>query len=110
MTPEGEVKKLVRALLEEYKICPSKLAGAVPPGSQGWYDMPVKSPFGVKGIPDFYGHYRGTFFSVETKAPKKEPTGFQALQIKAIRSTGGACFVVDGPETLKVFEEWLCRI
>jgi hypothetical protein len=47
------------------------------------------------------------FFAIEAKAPKKKPTGFQALQIDAIRQGGGRVFVIDGPQGLKEFESWL---
>ena len=95
MTPEGKVKKLVAALLAEFNIINAKDAGRELQSS-GWYFCPGQNGYGVKGIPDFVGHYLGRFFSVETKAPDKIPTGFQELQIAEIRKTGGAVFVVDG--------------
>jgi penicillin-binding protein-related factor A (putative recombinase) len=61
----------------------------------------------VRGIPDFIGHYRGKFFAVEAKAPGKKPTGFQALQIAAIKASGGAVFVVSDRESLGVLQDWL---
>jgi hypothetical protein len=51
------------------------------------------------------GHHRGRFFGVEAKAPGKKPTGFQALQIAAIRAAGGMVFVIDGD--LSELEAWL---
>ena len=109
-TPEGEVKDAIKALLALHKIYPSSKAGAFLEGAQGWVNMPVKGSFGVSGIPDFHGHYRGLFFAVEAKAPGKKPTGFQALQIAAIKQSGGFVCVVDGPESLKLFETWLKSI
>jgi len=115
-TPEGKVKDSIKAVLAQYKIYPASKAGSGPGGTgfpedaQGWYTMPVKNAFGVSGIPDFHGHYRGVFWAVEAKAKGEAPTGFQRLQIDAISCSGGAVFVVDGPETLKVFEEWLEEI
>ena len=106
-TPEGKVKDEVKKLLTKYKIYPAKDAGNFPKDAEGWYWMPVKNSMGISGIPDVVGHYLGYFFSVETKAPKKKPTGFQALQIAAIAASGGAVFIVDGPESLKEFEVWL---
>ena len=95
VTPEGKVKKLVVALLAEFNIINAKDAGRELQ-SDGWYFCPGQNGYGVKGIPDFVGHYKGSFFSIETKAPDKEPNGFQALQIDEIGKTGGAVFVVDG--------------
>ena len=97
MTPEGKVKKLVAALLAEFNIVNAKDAGRELK-SDGWYFCPGQNGYGVKGIPDFVGHYLGQFFSVETKAPDKTPAGFQELQIAEILRSGGVVFVVDGPE------------
>ena len=97
VTPEGKVKKLVAALLAEFNIVNAKDAGRELQSS-GWYFCPGQNGYGVKGIPDFVGHYLGRFFAVETKAPGKIPTGFQELQIAEILRSGGIVFVVDGPE------------
>lgn len=105
MTPEGKVKDDLKKLLAAYGIFPASKAGSFPEYATGWYFMPVSSGHGVSGIPDFLGHYLGRFWAVETKAPGKKPTGFQALQIAAIRQSGGAVFVIDGDTT--EFECWL---
>ena len=97
VTPEGKVKKLITALLAELNIINAKDAGRELQ-SDGWYFCPGQNGYGVKGIPDFVGHYLGRFFAVETKAPDKIPTGFQELQIAEILRSGGVVFVVDGPE------------
>jgi hypothetical protein len=112
-TPEGEVKKQIVKLLTKYKIYSAALAGGgkhgngFPEDAQGWYNSPVKGAFGVNGIPDFYGSYKGMFWAVEAKAPGKKSSGFQALQIAAIAQSGGFVCVVDGEESLKIFEAWL---
>jgi len=106
VTPEGKIKALVKALLAKYDIRPAKDAGTFSEAA-GWYFMPGGTGYGTKGIPDILGHYRCRFWAIETKAPGKEPTGFQALQIAAIRCSGGAVFVVDGEESLEKFEEWV---
>jgi len=108
-TPEGVVKNLARDLLARYDIQPASKAGTFKQAA-GWYYFAVQGMMSVKGIPDIIGQYRGIFFGVELKAPGKKPTGFQALQLDAISCSGGSCFIVDGPETLKVFEEWLEEI
>lgn len=93
-------------MLHAYDIRPASRAGAALHAT-GWYYAAVQGPMSVRGVPDIIGHYRGKFFAIEAKAPGKEPSGFQRLQIDAIRASGGAVFVVDGAESLKVFEEWL---
>jgi len=107
MTPEGLTKSLIRDLLKKYKIYRASKAGAFPEDAEGWYYMPMGGYGGVSGIPDFVGCYRGRFWAIEAKAPKKTPTGFQEKQIQAIRNSGAVCFVVDGAESLKLFQEWL---
>lgn len=111
MTPEGKVKDQIKKLLALYNIMPAKDAGnpEIERNAVGWYYMPAATHFGVKGIPDFIGHYRGHFWAIEAKAPGKVPTGFQHLQINAVASTGGAVFVVDGHESLIRFVGWLRR-
>lgn len=104
MTPEGRIKNLVKETLQKYKILNAAQAGSTH-DAIGWYVMPT--PRGVKGIPDFIGHYQGRFFSIETKAPGKTPSGFQLLQNDTIRLTGGAAFIVDGEHSLNAFKRWV---
>ena len=106
-TAESKTKKLVRELLLQYDIQPASNAGAFTTAA-GWYFMPV--PWGVRGIPDFVGHYHGLFFGIEAKAPSELPTGFQLLQLEALRLSGGAVFVVDGVESLKNVQLWLAQV
>lgn len=103
-TPEGKVKNDIKDLLVEYDIRPAKEAGTYK-SAAGWFFMPIGGPYAVKGIPDFMGVYHGLFWSIEAKAPGKEPTGFQSLQIGAIRAGTGKVFVVDGD--LSEVREWL---
>jgi hypothetical protein len=106
MTPEGQVKKLIKETLKKYGIVNAAQAGtSEAKASVGWYTMPT--PRGVKGIPDIVGHYRGRFFSIEAKAPNKEPSGFQLLQNDTIKHTGGAAFIVDGEHALNTFKRWV---
>jgi hypothetical protein len=95
-TPEGKVKDAVKALLNAFDIFSAAKAGSFPETAQGWFFMPSQNGYGVKGVPDFVGHHKGRFFAVETKAPGKKATGFQALQINAINTAGSVCFVIDG--------------
>ncbi|MCK5603951.1 hypothetical protein KAR91_18835 [Candidatus Pacearchaeota archaeon] len=99
-TPEGKVKDAIKKLLLSFNIIPAKDAGtpAMEQGT-GWYYMPTQGGLGVNGIADFIGHYHGVFWAVEAKAPDKEPSGFQQLQIDAIKDSGAAVFVVDGDMT-----------
>jgi hypothetical protein len=107
ITPEGKTKSLIKRLLDKWHIASAKDSGKMVGASQGWYYMPAQNAFGVTGIPDYIGHFQGKFFAIEAKAPGKKPTGLQALQIAAIIGSSGAVFVVDGSETLHLFEMWL---
>lgn len=107
MTPEGRVKSLIKECLASNGIVNAKDAGSE--GTfVGWYCMPT--PRGVKGIPDIMGHFHGSFFSIEAKAPGKEPSGFQLLQNDTIKQTGGANFIIDGEHSLNTFKRWLDNI
>jgi hypothetical protein len=99
------VKEKVRKCLTAYGVFSASKAGSFPENAQGWYFMPVSSGHGVSGIPDFLGHHCGRFFGIETKAPGRKPSGFQALQIAAILAAGGTLFVIDGD--LTELETWL---
>jgi hypothetical protein len=106
MTPEGRTKAKIKACLHAHGIFPASKAGAFPEQAQGWYFLPVSSGHGVHGVPDVIGHVRGRALFIEAKAPGKKPTGFQALQIAAIRAAGGMVFIIDGD--LSELEAWLC--
>ena len=108
MTPEGKIKAAVKKVLTQYHITPASNVGkAAALVLFGWYYMPVKNQFGTSGIPDFIGHYKGRFFAIETKAPGEKPTGLQLLQIELMRNSGAPVFIVDGPESLNEFQQWL---
>lgn len=94
MTPEGRVKKQVRALLNLY-------------GDQLYHEWPVPGGYGKSGL-DVIGCIRGRMFSIETKAPGKKPTKRQELTIMDIRKAGGVVFVIDGSfESMSALKEWL---
>lgn len=104
-TPEGRVKDLVKAVLEEYGIYPAGHAvwfdddrAAIP----GWYYMPVQTGMGVAGIPDFIGCYKGRFWAIETKAGT-ELTPNQAQRRIEINDAGGSVFIVRTESDLELF-------
>ena len=109
MTPEGITKRLIYALLAKYDIQSAAKAGTFEQADGYWYPA-VQGAMSIGGIPDVVGHYLGRFFAIEAKALGKKPSGLQALQISAIASSGGAVFVIDGAETLSVFQAWLDRV
>lgn len=98
-TPEGRVKDAVHKFLREIGcIRAGTSEHNWPEKPEGWYYMPVKAAaFGVNGIPDFVGHYRGRFFSIETKAPGKVEnlSANQVNRIRELSVSGGVAVVVD---------------
>jgi hypothetical protein len=82
MTPEGKVKKAIKAYFKEI--------GA-------WYYMPMSNGMGRVGCPDFIVCYRGLFFAFETKAPGKinNVTPNQEREIFEIIQAAGVAVVVD---------------
>lgn len=88
MTPEGKVKKDVKAYL--------KAIGA-------WYYMPVSNGMGRVGCPDILACYNGLFLAIETKAPgkRKNVTPNQQREIDDIQSANGLALIVDDVAQLK---------
>jgi hypothetical protein len=96
-TPEGHVKATVRKLLNGY------------PGLfQYW---PVPSGYGQTTL-DILGCYRGQFFCIETKAPKKKPTLRQTGLLNDIERAMGKTFVISGADSpvLDELRAWLDNI
>lgn len=106
-TPEGIVKDAVKAYLNSIGCVPASKAPLATPAHHGYYFMPPANGMGVSGIPDFVGHYKGRFFSVETKVEGKDPTPLQKHQIMAIRMSGAQAFVVRGADNLEELKAWV---
>lgn len=90
MTPEGRVKKAIKALLKEWHI---------------WFYMPVSNGMGVVGIPDFICCWDGFFFAIEAKAPGKRAsvTANQQKRMDEIKTANGMVLVVDAISQLEEF-------
>tara|TARA_R110000803_G_scaffold38467_4_gene83242 strand:+ start:11610 stop:11912 length:303 start_codon:yes stop_codon:yes gene_type:complete len=97
-TPEGKVKKKLKAMIES---------------KQGvWSYPPQAGPFGSSGIPDRIACVRGRLIGIEAKADEtKKPTALQYKCMADIEAAGGKCFVVYDDETIKIVEDWIdaCR-
>ena len=91
MTPEGKVKKDVKAWLVKNKA---------------YYYMPVSNGMGRVGAPDFIVCLGGRFVGIETKAPgkRKNATPNQLREIEWINRAGGYAFVVDDVAQLASLE------
>jgi hypothetical protein len=80
MTPEKKVKDKVTKILKELKA---------------WYFLPVSAGYGVHGIPDIIGCYKGKFFGIECKAGKNTATPLQRRQLNAISNSEGISLVIN---------------
>ena len=88
MTPEGIVKRDIKAHLSGIDSC--------------WFFMPVPTGFGVRGIPDFVGCYRGRFFAIEAKRPAGgKLTPWQEKIATAIQRAGGLWFLATSVEDIR---------
>jgi len=86
MTPEKRVKEAIKAFLRKLPNC--------------WFFMPAAHGYGVNGIPDIVGCYRGVFFAIEVKAPGKlkQVTPLQQMQINSINQAHGWACAADSVE------------
>lgn len=113
MTPEGRVKRDIKAELERAGFWQ---AGHPEPATvTGWFYMPVNNGMGVSGIPDFLGVETlritpdmvgmkfGRFFSIEAKAPGRmsNVTELQKDRHREIRAAGGVVLVADDVSILE---------
>ncbi len=89
-TPEGKVKKQVRALLAEFSEQINVGDFIVETLKQYW---PVPSGFGASDL-DCIVCYYGKYIAIETKAPRKNPTPRQGLTIAETKGAGGMVFVI----------------
>lgn len=95
MTPEGKVKKAVKAELDKYPH---------------YREMPVPGGFGKSGL-DFTICFYGVFLCIETKKPGGEPTDRQWQRIDEIREAGGIAIVIMSAEQAKKeLRELLARL
>lgn len=80
LTPEKKVKNQVVNVLKSF--------GA-------YYFYPVAGGYGVSGVPDIVGCYKGKFFAIECKAGKGKTTALQDKHIAQIIGQGGYAIVVN---------------
>ena len=80
MTPEANVKKQIRTILDR--------VGA-------YYSMPIGSGFGNAGTPDFLVCHKGLFIGIEAKAGRGKPTALQEHNLKRIMEAGGEAMIVN---------------
>ena len=80
MKNEGDVKKLVKKVLDTTSDC--------------WWFMPPANGYGRSGIPDFLGCVAGNLFAIETKFGKGTTTPNQTREINNLTSAGAKVWIV----------------
>mgnify|MGYP000097112750 CR=1 FL=1 len=80
MKNEGDVKKIVKNVLNDSEYC--------------WWFMPAANGFGRSGIPDFIGCVNGSMFAVETKFGKGTTTANQEREISTLTRSGAKVWIV----------------
>jgi Holliday junction resolvase len=86
MTPEGKVKKEIRAVLDA--------AGC-------WHFSPQMNGYGRAGIPDIIACLNGQLLAIEVKSDVGKLTPHQEREIEAIQRAGGVAFVARSGEDVK---------
>ena len=89
MTPEGKLKKEVKAYLKSLNA---------------YFFMPVQTGYGATTL-DFLVCINGRFVAIETKAPGRWPTLRQDRVIREIIQAGGIAFATDSLERTKKYIE-----
>jgi Holliday junction resolvase len=90
MTPEGKVKKRVKAILDELKV---------------YHFSPMQNGMGRAGIPDIVACYGGKFIGIECKAGSNKPTALQERELNRILNAGGEAYVINEENIEQLREE-----
>ena len=94
---EDGIKRKIRKVLAKYR-------------DRGIYVyMPVPGGYGESSL-DYLGFYYGHGFAIEAKRPGGKPTARQADNIRRIRASGAAVFVIDDEDGLQELDDWLATI
>ena len=90
MTPEGKVKKRVKAILDELEV---------------YHFSPMQNGMGRAGIPDIVACHGGKFIGIECKAGDNKPTALQERELNRILNAGGEAFVINEENIEQLREE-----
>jgi Holliday junction resolvase len=90
MTPEGKVKKRVKAILDEQQV---------------YHFSPTQNGMGRAGIPDIVACHGGKFIGIECKAGDNKPTALQERELNRILNAGGEAFVINEENVEQLREE-----
>ena len=94
MTPEGKVKKRVKAILNSFE--------------RVYFEMPVPTGYGKSGL-DFSCCVNGHALFIETKAPGEEPTPRQRETMMKQLDAGASVFIVSNTDGYSALTDWLLK-
>jgi hypothetical protein len=88
-TPEAALKAKIKGLLLTLHDC--------------WFFFPAAHGYGINGVPDIVGCYKGVFFAIEVKAPGKlrNVTALQQMQIDGINRALGYAIATDDVQRVR---------
>jgi hypothetical protein len=92
MTPEGRIKKKVKAILDEQRV---------------YHFSPMQNGMGRAGIPDIVACHGGKFIGIECKAGDNKPTALQERELNRILNAGGEAYVINEENIEQLREELL---
>ena len=90
MTPEGRIKKKVKAILDEQQV---------------YHFSPMQNGMGRAGIPDIIACHGGKFIGIECKAGDNKPTALQERELNRILNAGGEAYVINEENIEQLREE-----
>lgn len=106
VTPEGKIKKLVKAVLEDFGELTTVSSYSVRNLYEYW---PVPSGFGASSL-DCIVCYYGVFIAIETKAPGERTTPRQNLTIAQLSAAQAIVMVIDSEADCEVLHNRLMMI
>jgi hypothetical protein len=92
MTPEGKVKKEIKAYLDSL-------------GPDCRYFMPMSMGYSESGVADFIGVYKGKAFAFEAKSAGGKATPWQVRFLVTWQAAGGIGSVVHSADDVKSWIE-----
>ena len=78
-------------------------------GKDCWHFKTHGSIYGILGLPDIIGVYKGRFFGVELKRPGEKPRKIQGVVMKAIARAGGVVGVATSKDEMREIIEGMER-
>jgi hypothetical protein len=96
VTPEGQIKARVDAILQTYAET----------GLVMWVFKPVQSGYGKRAL-DYLCCIKGRMLAIETKRRGQDLTPFQRQTALAIYEAGGTVFIINSTDGLQALARWL---